>query len=114
MRIGLGLGRSVGGSALAGDAFKEHGVARALHQIHNGLTCLLKHLGVVVTLGHDAQESAANGVGEIELVWTAGQDKCLKNGAHLELQLGKLVGLRLVEVLGCVGVEVEHGNGLLD
>lgn len=83
MRIGLGLGRSVGGSALAGDALEEHGVARALHQIHNGFACLLKHLGMVVALGHDAQESAANSVGEIELVWTAGQDKCLENGAHL-------------------------------
>lgn len=75
---------------------------------------MLKHLGVIVALGHNAQESAANSVREIELVWTAGQDKCFEDGAHLELQLGELVGLRLVQVLGSVDVEVEHGNSLLD
>lgn len=69
---------------------------------------------MVVALGHNAQESAANSVREIELVWTAGQDKCFEDGAHLELQLGELVGLRLVQVLGSVDVEIEHGNCLLD
>lgn len=109
-----GLGGTGVGSSLGSNSLKEHRIAGALHQIHDGLTGLLEDLRVVITLGHKPQETAADSVREVELVGTAGEDKCLEDGAHLDLQVREGAGLGLVEVVSGIAVEGEHGRRGLD
>lgn len=113
-RRGSRLSRACVGGTLGSNGLNEHGVAWALHQIHDGFAGLLKNLGVVVTHGHRPQETAADSIRKVDLMRAAGEDKCLEDGAHLDLEVGEGAGLGLVEVDGGIAVEGEHGRRGLD